>query len=189
MCHPLIESDPAVKMGKPVIRGARITVEMILEKLAAGETIADLLDAYPSLTEEAIRAALTFAAEALRSGSGRVKFVDDEDVDHRIIERLRADGHDLLSISETSPRVTDDVVLDSANHERRPLITEDKGFGEMVVRQRRLSLGLILIRLDGLSPRTKAEIVSNAIREHESEIPGSFSVISPGSVRIRPIEQ
>lgn len=67
MCHPLIESDPAIKMGKPVIKGTRITVELILEKLGAGETIADLLDAYPSLSEEAIRAALTFAADALRA--------------------------------------------------------------------------------------------------------------------------
>jgi predicted nuclease of predicted toxin-antitoxin system len=118
-----------------------------------------------------------------------VKVVADEDVDRRIIERLRHDGHDLLAISETSPRVTDDVVLDAANQERRLLITEDKGFGEMVVRQRGLSLGVILIRLGGLSPRAKADIVSTAIREHEAELPGSFTVISPGSVRIRPIER
>jgi uncharacterized protein (DUF433 family) len=67
MCHQLIESDPAIKMGKPVIKGTRITVELILDKLGAGETIAELLDAYPSLSEEAIRAALTFAADALRA--------------------------------------------------------------------------------------------------------------------------
>jgi uncharacterized protein (DUF433 family) len=65
--HQLIESDPAVMMGKPVIRGTRITVELILEKLAAGESIEQILDAYPRLTEEAIRAALSFAADALRS--------------------------------------------------------------------------------------------------------------------------
>lgn len=54
-------------MGKPVIAGTRITVESILERLAAGETVADLLDALPRLTEESIRAALAFAAEALRA--------------------------------------------------------------------------------------------------------------------------
>ncbi len=62
-----IISDPAVMMGKPVIAGTRITVELILEKLAAGETVEDLLEAHPRLTREAIQAALAFAAEALRA--------------------------------------------------------------------------------------------------------------------------
>jgi len=62
-----IESNPSVMMGKPVIAGTRITVELILEKLAAGETIDDLLDAHPRLTREAIQSALAFAAEALRA--------------------------------------------------------------------------------------------------------------------------
>lgn len=62
-----IRSDPSVMMGKPVIAGTRITVELILEKLAAGETIQQILVAHPRLTEETIRAALAFASEALRA--------------------------------------------------------------------------------------------------------------------------
>ncbi|GBD08867.1 hypothetical protein HRbin22_01110 [Candidatus Thermoflexus japonica] len=62
-----IVSNPSVMMGKPVIVGTRITVELILEKLAAGETMEDLLEAHPRLTREAIQAALAFAAEALRA--------------------------------------------------------------------------------------------------------------------------
>lgn len=54
-------------MGKPVIAGTRIPVELILEKFAAGETVEQLLDAYPRLTEESIRAAFLFAAQALRA--------------------------------------------------------------------------------------------------------------------------
>jgi uncharacterized protein (DUF433 family) len=67
MQERLIVSDPAVMMGKPVIAGTRITVELILEKLAAGETAEQILDAHPRLTREAIRAALAFAAEALQA--------------------------------------------------------------------------------------------------------------------------
>ncbi len=67
MQEPRVISDPTVMMGKPVIAGTRITVELILEKLAAGETIEQLLDAHPRLTPEAIRAALAFAREALRA--------------------------------------------------------------------------------------------------------------------------
>ena len=62
----LIISDPAVMMGKPVIAGTRITVELILEKLAAGETIEQILAAHPRLTRETIQAAVGFAAETLR---------------------------------------------------------------------------------------------------------------------------
>jgi len=54
-------------MGKPVVAGTRITVELILEKLAAGETVEQILDAHPRLTREAIQAALAFAAETLRA--------------------------------------------------------------------------------------------------------------------------
>lgn len=67
MNNPLIISDPKVMMGKPVIAGTRITVELILEKLAAGESIEQLLDAHPRLTRRAIQAALAFAAQALKA--------------------------------------------------------------------------------------------------------------------------
>ena len=63
----LIQTDPAVMMGKPVIAGTRITVELILEKLAAGETPEQLLEAHPRLTREGILAALAYAAETLRT--------------------------------------------------------------------------------------------------------------------------
>jgi uncharacterized protein (DUF433 family) len=63
----LVISNPAVMMGKPVIAGTRITVESILEKLAAGETVEQLLEAHPRLNEDAVRAALAFAAGVLRA--------------------------------------------------------------------------------------------------------------------------
>jgi uncharacterized protein (DUF433 family) len=63
----MIVSNPKIMMGKPVIAGTRITVELILEKLAAGETYEQILEAHPRLTREAIQAALAFAAQALRA--------------------------------------------------------------------------------------------------------------------------
>lgn len=63
----LIVSNPKVMMGKPVIRGTRITVELILEKFAAGQTEEQILLAHPHITREGIRAALSFAAEALQA--------------------------------------------------------------------------------------------------------------------------
>jgi len=63
----LIESNPQVMMGKPVVAGTRITVELILEKLSAGETIEALLQQFPRLTRPAILAALDFAAQAIKA--------------------------------------------------------------------------------------------------------------------------
>jgi uncharacterized protein (DUF433 family) len=67
MRDKVIVSDPKVMMGKPIIAGTRITVELVLEKLAAGETIRQITEAHPRVTPEAIQAALLFAAEALKA--------------------------------------------------------------------------------------------------------------------------
>ena len=63
----LIRSDPAVLMGKPVVAGTRITVELILEKLSAGETVEQVLQAPSSSNQRGVFAALSFAAKALRA--------------------------------------------------------------------------------------------------------------------------
>jgi uncharacterized protein (DUF433 family) len=67
MPDPMIVADPKVMMGKPVVAGTRITVELILDKLAAGESVEQILDAHPRLTREAILAALGFASKSFRS--------------------------------------------------------------------------------------------------------------------------
>lgn len=67
MSTSAIVSDPKIKMGKPVIAGTRITVELILEKLAAGESTDEILAANPHITRDGILAALKFASEALRA--------------------------------------------------------------------------------------------------------------------------
>ena len=66
MAHLRIAADPAVMMGKPCIKGTRITVELILRKLGAGRSFSDIRDAYPQLTEDDLRAALAFAADYLQ---------------------------------------------------------------------------------------------------------------------------
>ncbi len=67
MQEQIIVSNPNIMMGKPTIAGTRVTVELILEKLAAGESVEQILDAHPRLNRQAIQAALAFAAEALRA--------------------------------------------------------------------------------------------------------------------------
>lgn len=61
-----IEINPKIMMGKPVIKGTRITVELLLEKLSAGETEQNILQAHPHITKDHIKAALSFAAQSLK---------------------------------------------------------------------------------------------------------------------------
>ncbi len=60
-----VETNPEVMLGKPVIRGTRVTVELLLRKLSEGASEEDLLDAYPRITREDLRAAMGFAAVTL----------------------------------------------------------------------------------------------------------------------------
>ena len=67
MQDPMIESNPQIMMGKPVVKGTRVTVELILEKLGAGETIEQILEAHPRLTREGVLAAIRYGVEVLRT--------------------------------------------------------------------------------------------------------------------------
>lgn len=58
--------DPAILGGKPVIAGTRLSVELVLDKLAAGRTVDELLEAHPNLTREGVQAALGFAVQSDR---------------------------------------------------------------------------------------------------------------------------
>lgn len=111
--------------------------------------------------------------------------VADESVDRQIVDRLRVDGHRVCSVTEMEPGISDEVVLDLASREEAPLLTADKDFGELVFRQGRATSGVVLVRLFGLPPARKSEIVSAVIREHGTELPTAFTVIAPGLTRIR----
>jgi predicted nuclease of predicted toxin-antitoxin system len=114
-----------------------------------------------------------------------VNFLADEGVDRQIVEHLRQNDHQVLYVAEFAPGTSDDVILSQANDIQAPLLTADKDFGELVHRQGLVHAGVILIRLAGLSPEAKAEIVATVVQEHGSELLRAFSVISPGLVRVR----
>lgn len=63
--HNIIR-NPEILGGKPIIKGTRLSVDFVLERLASGQTIADLLEGYPQLSESLIREALAFAAKELQ---------------------------------------------------------------------------------------------------------------------------
>ena len=118
-----------------------------------------------------------------------MRFVADESVDLPIVQAIREAGYDVTYVAELAPGIDDATVLEEANREGRLLLTADKDFGEMVVRQQRLSTGVILLRLAGLSNQHKAVLTLRAIQENSDRLAGHLLVIGAGQVRIRPIRR
>jgi uncharacterized protein (DUF433 family) len=79
--HKAIAKDEGVMLGKPTVAGTRLTVELILEKLAAGEGIGQIVESYPRLDRESVREALLFAAERVEEVLARLGLTDKPLVD------------------------------------------------------------------------------------------------------------
>ncbi len=114
-----------------------------------------------------------------------MKFVADENIDLPIIERLKNENHQVLSVYEMMRGLSDEEVLNIANNENAILLTIDKDFGELVFRRGMISGGVILIRLAGLTNNEKANIVAAAIKNHGDEMHSAFTVITHETIRIR----
>ncbi len=118
-----------------------------------------------------------------------MRFVADEGVDSQIVDKLRSEGHAVSYVAELDPGISDEAVLEWAISEGALLLTADKDFGELVFRLRRLSTGVVLLRLQGLVPEKKANAVARLVGEHSHELVQAFSVVTQTGVRIRPLRQ
>jgi len=114
-----------------------------------------------------------------------LNIVADESVDGQIVERLRADGHQVQFVAEFDPGIDDGTVLLTSREAGALLLTADMDFGELVFRQGSLHSGIKLIRLAGILPEEKVDLVSWAFAEHSRELSHGFSVLSPRALRIR----
>lgn len=114
-----------------------------------------------------------------------MNFLADENVDSIIVDKLRENNYSVNYVAEFQPSIPDKEILQIANQKNAIIITSDKDFGELVFRQRLINSGVILLRLHGLNPETKAATVINFIDKHSEQMLNSFSVISKEAVRIR----
>jgi predicted nuclease of predicted toxin-antitoxin system len=114
-----------------------------------------------------------------------MNFVADENIDQQIVAKLRATGYTILAVAEMAPSISDAEVLQIANQQGMVLLTSDKDFGDLVYRDRRYTFGVLLLRLAGLSPTAKAELVLSVIEEHADKLAHAFTVVSLHNVRIR----
>ena len=99
---------------------------------------------------------------------------------------LRTLGHDVRSVYDENPGLSDDEVLLWAEREARVLITNDKDFGELVFRDERSHAGVILLRIEDERPANKKAVLGKLLLGHGEDILRSFVVVTDGAVRITP---
>jgi predicted nuclease of predicted toxin-antitoxin system len=114
-----------------------------------------------------------------------MRFLADESVERKVVERLRMGGFEVISVVEIAIGLPDEVVLALARQKQAILLTADKDFGELIYRRGLVHEGVILIRLGDLPTNQKAEIVYQTIKHYGPDLRGAFTVISETSVRIR----
>ncbi len=138
--------DPAVLVGKPVIKGTRISVELLLDRLADAWSYDDILTAYPHLAREQVQAAVQFASELFKeerfvatAKSSRVMWpglLVNENFPAPATQALRSSGVDVFSVSEQLPGASDESVLAVACAQARWLVTFDNDYGELLFARR-----------------------------------------------------
>ena len=113
-----------------------------------------------------------------------LRFLADESCDFGIVKALRAEGYDVLALTEITARSVDSEVIAQASQEKRILLTEDKDFGQLVFASQADSAGVILIRYPGKTRKSLAEAVVRLVREQGNDIWNAFVVMQPGHIRM-----
>jgi predicted nuclease of predicted toxin-antitoxin system len=113
-----------------------------------------------------------------------LRFLADESCDFAVVRALRAEGYDVLAVSEVTHRSDDRELIDQAYRERRVLLTEDKYFGWLVYVSHADSAGVVLIRFPGSARRTLVQTIRDLVLEQGERLLDAFVVAQPGHVRV-----
>lgn len=96
---------------------------------------------------------------------------------------LRQEGHDVFSVYDEARGMGDAEIIQKAFTDNWILITNDKGFGEKVYRERHLHRGVILLRLENERPACKIDTIRRLLRRYSDRLPGNFAVVTEKRVR------
>ncbi len=113
-----------------------------------------------------------------------MRFLTDESCDFAVIHALRANGHDVIAVSEATPRAEDSEVIRLAVREKRILLTEDKDFGQLVFAHGQKTIGVIFLRFPTSARRQILKDVLRLVKQQGERLEGSFVTVQPGRVRI-----
>ncbi len=116
-----------------------------------------------------------------------MRILADENVPKDIAGWLRIAGHDVLVAAESEPGAADSDWVERADREQRLLLTSDKDYGDLVFRDKLTSHGIVLLRLDDLTPAEMLLRLQNAWSVVEANPTGQFIVVTPKKIRVRPL--
>ena len=117
-----------------------------------------------------------------------IKFIADVNVEKILVDYLIGNGYDVKWIPDYNRKMFDDELLDLANREKRILITNDKDFGEITFLQRKLSMGIILIRVKGQKAEDKVKLFKKLLQNYRDKLLKHFTVITKEKIRFVSME-
>jgi len=112
-----------------------------------------------------------------------MKLLVDECTGPAVAHWLEQQGHDVFSVYDQARGIDDDKVIEIANNEGRILITNDRGFGEKVFRERRPHHGVVFLRLSNERTANKIRVLNQLFRQHGDALPHRFVVVNETRVR------
>lgn len=116
-----------------------------------------------------------------------MKFLADESMEKPVVDWLRDQNFDVKYITEITPSINDEEVIRLANDESRILITNDKDFGELVFRQSKIILGVLLIRATNERSSNKIRLVREVLEKARNKLAGYFVVVNEAGIRMKKI--
>lgn len=119
-----------------------------------------------------------------------MKLLANENIPLGTVYRLRAFGHDVLSITEASRGITDTEVLAIAHSQQRVLLTFDRDYGELIyVKRLPIPAGLVYLRFIPTSPDESADLMNALLNDPNNLVPGGFVVLDREGYRRRPLPE
>ena len=118
-----------------------------------------------------------------------IKFVADVNVEKAIIHHLTEKKFDIKWIADFDCEILDEEMLNLANKDKRILIANDKDFGELIFLQKRISMGIILLRMKGQRAQDKVKLLDKLLQKYHDKLIGHFVVISKNKIRFIPMEE
>jgi predicted nuclease of predicted toxin-antitoxin system len=118
-----------------------------------------------------------------------IKFIGDVNLEKPIVDYLVGNGYNVKWIPNLDCGMVDEKLLELANREKRILVTNDKDFGELTFRQKRVSAGIILFRVKGENARDKVRLFQKLLLNHRDRLRGYFTVVTRKKVRFISMEE
>ena len=117
-----------------------------------------------------------------------IKFIADVNIEKPIVDYLLENGYNVKWVADYDCKMNDEGLIKIANTEKRIIITNDKDFGELIFLQKKVSIGVILLRVKGQISQEKVKLIGKLLRDYSNKLLNHFVVITKKRIRFVPLE-